>query len=802
MRRILKTSAAALALAAAGATVDRAAAQNIADVFDADDADVIIVTAQKREQDIRDVPLAVSAFEQSDLDALGVQQFDDLADFVPGLEVQEQSANNPGFVIRGITSDSGDATIEPRVAIFQDNVPISRSRGSFVELFDTDVEVARGPQPTLFGRSALIGAVSLKSRRPVLGELSGNVRVGGGNFDFLLAEGAFNFPLGDKAAVRFATRYKERAGYVENLIEDDLNGFALAAFRGSLRIQPIDTLTIDAIFNYQKDDNPGTSFKSGTFLPRAADGTLGVLDPGAPAALSSFGGIEGGRPLGLERDVTSATLLIDWELSPGVTLSSVTNYREFESSEVFDADGFDLPLFAFAENADGEQFFQEIRLGFENFGGFSGFIGGSIFDEEGRQNVPLFYDERVAQALIGQFLFSAPPGVEQVPPPLAALPPVALGPTGAPALLDPNDPTSVIPLSVFNEEFTNFGDNTSYDLFVDATYAITDRLDVTAGVRWTQDDKRSLYSANSNGVSALTGAGIFVGANVFNGGQPVGVSDDFDGLSWRFAVKYDVADNATVYANYGRGRRPEVLGFEADVSEIGVDPDNFFTVEAETTDAFELGLKGDFFGRLTTDIVGYYYEYTNFQTSVLNDVGASVPVNGGNASGFGFEGQATFEVTDNFLIFSSYAFNGVEFDDEDEDGATQIRAGNRFRLAPEHALAVGGALSYDCRCGAFRLTPIYAWRSEIFFDDDNDRPELQGGVDLFEDERQGAYGTLDLRLVYEPSFRDGVVIEAFVENLTDTDYLLDAGNTGDAFGIPTFIAGPPRTWGVYLSVAF
>lgn len=316
------------------------------------------MTAQKRDQFIQDVPIAITAFDQEDLDQLGVQQFDDLADFVPGLEVQEQSANNPGFNIRGITSDSGEATIEPRVAIFQNGVPISRSRGSFVEVFDTDVEVVRGPQPTLFGRSALIGAISLNARAPELGDTNGYVRFGGGNLGFLFGEGAVNVPLGETAALRLAGRYKERDGYIENLIAEDLNGFQLAALRGSLFWEPTDDLQTRLIVDYQEDDNPGTSFKSGTFLPTSVDGSVvGVLDASEPAALSSIPEFKNGRPLGLERDVFSATLLVDYALSDTLTLNSVSNYREFDSSEVFDPDGFALPLFAFAEDAKGEHFF-------------------------------------------------------------------------------------------------------------------------------------------------------------------------------------------------------------------------------------------------------------------------------------------------------------------------------------------------------------------------------------------------------------------------------------------------------------
>jgi outer membrane receptor protein involved in Fe transport len=122
----------------------------------------VVITAQKRAQDPVEVPIAVTAYSGKFLEAIGVKAFDELSAFTPGFLVQNQSNNNSGFVMRGITSDSGSATDETRVSIYQDGVPISRSRGSYVELFDMErVEVAKGPQSTLFGRGALIGAVNL-----------------------------------------------------------------------------------------------------------------------------------------------------------------------------------------------------------------------------------------------------------------------------------------------------------------------------------------------------------------------------------------------------------------------------------------------------------------------------------------------------------------------------------------------------------------------------------------------------------------------------------------------------------------
>ncbi|NJL15099.1 MAG: TonB-dependent receptor plug domain-containing protein [Microscillaceae bacterium] len=185
----------------------------------------LIVTAQRREQIIQEVPVAVTSWEGDFLKTRGVFELDALSDYVPGLQVQIQSVNNPGFVIRGITSDNGDSRIEPRVSVFQDGVSISKSRGSVVEIFDMErVEVLKGPQGTLFGRGAQIGAVHLIQNK-AKNELSGELTLGAGNEGQYLANGYINFPIAEgKLFGRVAAIYNKRDGVIENLSGGDLNG--------------------------------------------------------------------------------------------------------------------------------------------------------------------------------------------------------------------------------------------------------------------------------------------------------------------------------------------------------------------------------------------------------------------------------------------------------------------------------------------------------------------------------------------------------------------------------------------------
>jgi outer membrane receptor protein involved in Fe transport len=155
-------------------------------------SDEIVVTAQKVEQRISEVPITVSAVTGATMREIGVSELDELAAYIPGLTIQEQSANNPGFVIRGITSDSGSSQQGARVTLYYNGVDISRSRGAYQDLYDLErVEVVKGPQATLFGTAAAIGAISIISARPEPG-FSGALSGGYGNFDRYLASGFFN----------------------------------------------------------------------------------------------------------------------------------------------------------------------------------------------------------------------------------------------------------------------------------------------------------------------------------------------------------------------------------------------------------------------------------------------------------------------------------------------------------------------------------------------------------------------------------------------------------------------------------
>ena len=321
--------------------------------------DEIIVTAQLRAQDPVEVPFALTTYSGERLQDLGIQDFEALSAFVPGFLVQNQSPNNPGFVMRGITSDDGAATTEPRVSVFQDGVSISKARGSFVELFDLErIEVAKGPQSTLYGRGALIGAVNIVQNRARPGVTDSAAAIWAGNYGSVGAELMINAPLGESVGLRFATRLKRQDGTVENLLGGpDYNSVNTEAYRLGLAFEPNDAFRFDLIANYQVDDTSGTSFKSLAYAPAdpATGAVLGGRDPWDGAALTPTADFDGGKTLGLDREVWGVTGLGRLDLSSSLTLNSTTAYRRFDSYETFDADGVSLPILSAAEEAFGEQ---------------------------------------------------------------------------------------------------------------------------------------------------------------------------------------------------------------------------------------------------------------------------------------------------------------------------------------------------------------------------------------------------------------------------------------------------------------
>lgn len=730
--------------------------------------DDLVVTAQKRAQSIQEVPITISSLTGDFLTQTNIQEFDLFSAYVPGLEVQIQSVNNPGFVVRGITSDSGDSRVEPRVSVFQDGVSISKSRGSVVELYDLErVEVLKGPQGTLFGRGAQIGAVHIIQNKPN-NQLAGELTLGGGSEDERLIKGFINSPIVEqKLFVRVAGLYNLREGFIENLSGGNLNGKETFATRGSIRYLPTDNTIIDLIANYQRDTPPGTSFKSGTYSPAG-----GSVNP------NSFADLERGEDLYVDRSVWGLTLLANQGIGNGFSLNSTTAYREFDSEESFDADGTAAPVLWFAEESYGQQFSQEFRVNYDRNGKFKGFAGLGYFWEDGYQRVPFETDERSYWALLTPLLGGL--GVPFQP---------LIFPDGSANLSVATNPLTGVPHKTFHEEeYTNFGTLSAYESFIDGSYQLTDKLGVTAGLRFSYEDVTGAYDVPSATVPGTLGFILGTGPNNLfaptTGKQSR--SETFTSLIGRFILNYEFSPETNVFASFSRGRRPNVINVTASGSSV---------LDNEIVLSYEAGLKQlALNNRLSFDLSGFYYDYSNFQTSVAELTPDGLVIQDrdtGEATAFGFETSTRFNVSRNFSLFGNYGYVNATIDDTDSDGNEQELAGNRFRLTPEHSFSLGFNLTQSVgNSSSLFLRPSYTWKSQVFFEEDND-PGIE----------QDAYGLLNLRAGIE-LLNSNLEIALFGKNLLDEEYIIDAGNTGGAFGIPTFIAGAPRLVGVQLTGRF
>lgn len=791
----------------------------------------VIVTTQKKKQSSLEIPVAVSAVTGSVMEKLNLHQLDDVAQFTPGVQIQLQSPNNPGYVIRGVTSDDGEAYSQPRVSVFMDGVSTSRSRASAVELFDLErMEVAKGPQGTLFGRGAEIGGISIIRHKPV-DNLSGELSMNYGSYNQRQVSGFINTPIiKGKLANRFAFDYDARDGFIKNEAGGRLNGKNALAFRNSTQWWTNDDTSIRLVLDYQHDDYPGTSFHS-------INPMYGNSDPNSPANL------EAGKKLGIKRNVGGALLNIDHNINHRWSFNSITGFRAFNSKERFDADGTYLPLLLCQEKGKGTQFSQEFRFNYDDKNHFSGFVGASYFYENSSQDInakanlqylyPVFIQKSVKASLSSQ--------IDNVKGLLAQMLPTAYQPMIDAALAKlmskwfPKNPTvdangklipqtatpniygdlktalgavgmdldqvlagmgdngrtiqatlqgiSAKPLdTAYTEQGKNYGTNQAVELYADGTLKLTKNLNFTLGVRGTYENQETGYSSST--VPSMFGAVLY---HPTENGAKVMAKDSYWSWVGRAALNYMIGRN-NIYASLSRGRRPGVLYFNND-------PKDFETLKPEIIYSYEAGVKGSLLqGRLNYDLCAYYYDWYNYQTSVFNATTSKYEYDdAGRAHSLGIEASISYSPCRYLNLFGNWSYIEGKFNNKDDNGNKQRFAGNRFRLTPKNSFAVGFDLNVPTgKKASIYFRPTYSWKSKVFFEESNE-PELT----------QGAFGLLNFTAGYR--MQPGKVyyeIGAFGKNVLDEKYVVDAGNSGRQIGFPTYVGGTRSVVGVMFKIGF
>lgn len=644
------------------------AAQDKPDAENADSSqgsNVIVVTARLRDENLTEVPVAVSVATAEQLERDQVYTLVDLQRITPALEVSSSFGGNinGGAGLRGIRTQAFNPSVSPSVAIVVDQA--AAGNVTFPILHDlAQVEVLRGPQGTLFGQGASAGVVNISTRAPSLGEFgmnfgldyADNGTAGSENTD-ITARAGVNIPLGQSAALRVSGFFSEIDGLRTNtfLNLDDRN--RKYAVRGRLLIEPSDTVTINLIADHGKQDEDGVNFfgqivapsSPAPFPPAGPNATRGGVSANNFAACGVTADRYSERARFFCEDTqsredataTSLTAILAAEMTDRLSLTSVTSYRQLKI-EVFGRNfgGRAIGFSARDENLQGDykQFSQELRFGYE--GDSVDLIGGVYFSDFGYDQSPLDPTLAFGNRTPGQRLgFS---------------------------VCQPDNPGCIQPPTFELET----AENQTFAVFADATLALTDQIELFGGLRFTDYNNSSSY-----GIDTLT-ATDFGSISETN-------------LSGRVGLSYQPTPDSNIYASYSRGYKPSALGFP------GIPGDPFIPLAAEESDAFEIGAKAEV-GRLQLAGNIFFMNVANFQgqESVATPGGLVSQVrNIGDVESYGFEVSAFGQITDNVSVNAGYQFNHATYPQGFVGDDAADLSGEQLLSAPRHKFTLSGEFS-------------------------------------------------------------------------------------------------------------
>ena len=725
----------------------------------------VTITSQHGNQHLLDIPAAITAVSAATLESANIGGLEQLASFVPGLNVLIQNPNRPNLVIRGLTSDEVSPVAQPRVSVYFDNAPISRASMAVTEIYDMErVEVMKGPHGTLFGRGSQAGAISFITKKPT-DLLGGYLTTGAGNFRMMHFEGALNVPI-TKAGIstRIAGIYSCRDGYVKNNSGATLNDKNTLGGRFSLSYVPPKNKNFkaDLMVNYQKDDNSGTAFIN-------PNGVKDIFDYEVY--------LDRDKEFYNKREVFGTVLNVRYYTGEKNYFSSITSYFNNFSDSRFDGDGTSAPAIDMTETVKAGQFMQELRYNFSFKNRITGVAGASFWREAVSQTYLFCPNEQYAAFLIFQMpalLMHGNTMKEQAPMPERGI---------TEHLYFPDN---------HEEKSITKAVNSAYDIFFDASYKLFSKLIFTAGIRATFENFSIQNRAYHSGGDPSVLGQWFVFADInretgyinapnkeavnffFSPVENPETKKFFPALTWRANLKYDFDNRSNIFAGYSRGRRPSVLQYNS-AGELSI-------IDPETLHSFDAGYR--FVNhRFMYDASLYYQLYRNFQSSYWEGMNYLI-VDAGKATSYGAELSAKIVINRYLNVFGNYAYARATFDKKDSDGNPQAMAGNTLRLTPRHSFLIGINAGVDISKNIrIVLTPAYSWKSHIYFEDANDE-----GIE------QNAYGLLNINLSLQFK-QQGFTVSFFGANLAGEKYLVGAGNMGAMFGIPTFVPGAPRMMG-------
>ena len=810
----------------------------------------VIVTAQRRETTLQTTPVAVTAFTAEKITELGIYDITDLSGLAPNTNIQKQpsSNSNMSIYIRGVGSGETALTVDPKTSFYIDGVYVSKTVGAVFDLVDLErIEVLRGPQGTLFGRNSTGGAINVSTVKPT-GESGGRLEASLGNDGYQRIIGSFDLPkIGDMLSIKFSGMNMEYDGWATNSFPGQARDLASEdndSWRLALRLQPIDALTID--YSYDNTDNVGvpapfqlTEVKTELYNPHGPNTQVpfttigGSLFTGMQATIDDNGGpkqrreqyeLDGVSDEFLEvvghsltaalelGDITLKYIAADREtksgyastdLDGGAYTTTVLTRAGFNAMGIptpANAMGAVLPVAGFHAALDGfiEMTSHELQIIGSALAGRLQYTAGLFYYEEkvyqnNAQNFSLPIENLLAGAggdldfLRAQY---AAVGITCG----------AFGCVGSQQLpltiLGPNADLNVNGVV----DFMYGQDTESRAAYGQFSFAIIEALELTAGLRYTEDDK----SAFLNNENVMTQAIAEDGTPMFrldDPTRPVLVragrlenDDSWDNISYLFNLKYAVSDDFNVYLTHSTGynggsfnaRAASVSGWAEQVDE-------------ETISSWELGLKSQFFNdRVRANVAIFYNTYEDIQIAQF-EAGAggasSRLLNAGEATYQGLELDLEVILAKGLVFDLAWGYLDAEFDEylarNPADEIVDISGVTTVGRAPEHTLNAG--LQYDFPRSGFgqlsaRLDATYT--DEMVFHPFNNQFDSADERTLY-----------NARLSLADIAGGGLRISAWVKNLTDEEYRewgIDFGGLGYAGAV----FGRPRTYGIDVAYKF
>lgn len=743
----------------------------------------IIVTAQKREQNLQDVGVSVTAIDSTALARGGISDLTRIEFLTPGMSYGF-IGTDAKIAIRGANSNNTFADNQSIAGFFVDGVFRPRAAQQVQQFFDIErVEVLKGPQGTLYGRNTFAGAVNLYSRRPVIDELSAGINVDISRYNTYRTEAFFNYPVNDDLALRLAINTKDSDGYIENRGSGADHGQDEARnLRLSALWEPTDN--VEVLLRFTRLDNEGIAggifAAEGLCRPVNSAGTTDVFGLGEICDVARAGTV---GPFFLEtpneisyNDNTirdwredNVTADLSWDFNDNVTLRSISSWTDFDSKYDTDGDFSNTPGYIFYWDEAAESITQEFQLHYVSDGPFSATAGLYWSDDE--------ISFGFSQFRAGIFPFS---------------------------------------------DFADFQeiDVTTFAVFMQAEFAVSENVRLIAGARYNDEEKDTksffgsstdtgpftadpatstplpgiIYPDLANGIQgSLAGRPIDLYEYTLTAGATA--SQSFDELTWKLGVEWDVNDDVMLYNSVSTGFLSG--GVNADGTRF----------EQQDNISYEVGMKSRWANdTVQWNVAAYHVEGSSLTTQVgvldANGVFITSTVNGGEVDTDGLEVELVWLPSDKWTVSANLSIMDAEHKEFGAgnpftEQAGSVPAGNFLDLqgteppwSPDATL--GLSVSYDIDlAGGARLTPYlqYYYSSEFNTDD----------VVLYAQQVQEAYHKTDFRLIWT-SAKGNISAEAYVENIEDNEVLARTNVGGGGFVQTSY--GYPRNYGIKFSYSF